>query len=99
MSEIESEGFEFIATLLRDLNISYTISGKDKMRIPSEGRLIIVSNHPLGGLDALILINAISEIRTDVKVLANNVLLKYFSAERSLYTCRCFFKIGFEINY
>jgi putative hemolysin len=75
MSEIESEGFEFIATLLRDLNISYTISGKDKMRIPSEGRLIIVSNHPLGGLDALVLINAISEIRKDVKVLANNVLL------------------------
>ncbi|MFN3195898.1 MAG: lysophospholipid acyltransferase family protein [Chlorobiota bacterium] len=75
VSELEFEGFEFISNLLRELNISYTISGKDKMRIPSEGRLIIVSNHPLGGLDALVLINAISEIRDDIKVLANDILL------------------------
>ncbi len=57
------------------LDYSYLITSKDREKIPSEGKLVIVANHPLGGLDGLILIKLISEIRSDVKVVVNDLLL------------------------
>lgn len=38
--------------------------------------MIIVANHPLGALDALALISLVKEVRRDVKVLANDVLMQ-----------------------
>ena len=68
-------GIDFIDELFEHLDISYTVSAKDKLNIPSEGKLLVVSNHPLGGIDGLILLKLISEIRTDVKIIVNNILL------------------------
>lgn len=67
-------GIEFIEELFDYLNFSFNTTHKDKLKIPSEGRLIIVANHPLGGLDALSLICCICEVRQDVKILANEML-------------------------
>lgn len=67
-------GTEFIEELFDELEISYKVSSKDREKIPSEGKLIIVANHPLGGLDGLILLKLINEVRSDVKVIANDVL-------------------------
>lgn len=69
------KGFDFIEELFEKLDISYTISAKDKLKIPSEGKLLIVSNHPLGGIDGLILIKAVSEVRSDVKIIVNDILM------------------------
>ncbi len=68
-------GLEFIDELFDELDISYKLSSKDREKIPSEGRLIIVANHPLGGLDGLILLRLISEVRPDVKIIANDILM------------------------
>ncbi|ROL62301.1 GNAT family N-acetyltransferase [Bacteroidetes/Chlorobi group bacterium ChocPot_Mid] len=68
-------GFEFIEEIFEYLDFTYVISYKDKLKIPAEGKLIIVANHPLGGLDGLALIKTISEIRRDVKIVANDLLL------------------------
>jgi putative hemolysin len=68
-------GFDFIDYLFEELNFSYLVSGRDRMRIPSEGKLMIVSNHPLGGLDGLALLRAVGEIRKDVKIVANDLLM------------------------
>lgn len=68
--------FDFIDELFEYLDFNYYISGADKMKIPSEGKLIIVANHPLGGLDGLALLRAVSEIRQDVTIVANEVLNK-----------------------
>jgi putative hemolysin len=43
--------------------------------IPKNGRCIIVSNHPLGGLDGIALINAVSEVREDVIFPVNDLLM------------------------
>lgn len=67
-------GTEFIEELFDELEISYKVSSKDREKIPSEGKLIIVANHPRGGLDGLILLKLINEVRSDVKVIANDVL-------------------------
>jgi len=71
----DKTGLEFIEELFEQLDISYRLSIKDKEKIPSEGKLIVVANHPLGGLDGLILLKLISEVRNDVKIIANDVLM------------------------
>ena len=71
----DSTGFELIDEVFEYLNFSYYLSSHDRKKIPFEGKLICVSNHPLGGLDGLALIKAISEVRPDVKVVVNDVLM------------------------
>ncbi|MCK9426531.1 MAG: lysophospholipid acyltransferase family protein [Ignavibacteriaceae bacterium] len=73
------EGVEapaFIDGLFEELDFSYSVSKKDKDKIPSEGKVVIVSNHPLGGLDGLALLKLVLEVRTDVKIVVNDILLQ-----------------------
>jgi 1-acyl-sn-glycerol-3-phosphate acyltransferase len=44
-------------------------------RIPPRGRLIIVANHPLGGMDALALLRLLLDVRPDVRIVANELLM------------------------
>lgn len=65
---------QFINELFEELDFAYSISNRDIQKIPSEGRVICVANHPIGSLDALALLKTILEIRRDVKVVANELL-------------------------
>lgn len=69
-------GFEFIDYFLGDLGIRMDVANTDVENIPSEGRVVIVANHPLGALDALTLLKLIGSVRRDVKILANDVLMQ-----------------------
>lgn len=73
----DATGFEFIDRVLDYFNFSYTMSNKDRMNIPSSGRVLIVANHPLGALDGLTLLKAIGEVRRDVKIVANDLLMNF----------------------
>ena len=73
----DATGFEFIDRVLDYFNFSYTMSNKDRMNIPSSGRVLIVANHPLGALDGLALLKAIGEVRRDVKIVANDLLMNF----------------------
>ena len=42
--------------------------------VPKTGSIVIVSNHPLGGLDGMALIKSVGDIRPDVHFLVNDVL-------------------------
>lgn len=66
---------EFIDTLFEHIDVGYLISNIDRDKIPADGKLICVANHPLGALDGLAILKAISEIRRDVKIVANDVLM------------------------
>ena len=44
--------------------------------IPEHGGVIICSNHPLGGLDGMALIKAVSSRRVDIRFLVNDILTK-----------------------
>ncbi|MCC6550069.1 MAG: lysophospholipid acyltransferase family protein [Ignavibacteriaceae bacterium] len=68
-------GIDFIDEIFEHLDFSYVLSAKDRDKIRSEGRVVIISNHPLGGLDGLALVKLISEIRPDVKIVVNDFLL------------------------
>jgi putative hemolysin len=58
---------------LKEFNIRYNVSGTEN--IPSSGRFVFVSNHPLGGLDGLVFINEISKYFHDIKFPVNDILL------------------------
>jgi putative hemolysin len=64
---------EFVEACLKFLYTSYTAYGQEN--IPSEGRLIFVSNHPLGGLDGLVFINEIAKYHRNLKFPVNDILL------------------------
>jgi putative hemolysin len=68
-------GLDFVEQVLDYFKISYSVRDVEKERIPSEGRLVIVANHPIGSLDALALIKLVSEVRKDIKVIANQLLM------------------------
>lgn len=65
---------EFNDAVLNELN-THIISIGDN-NIPETGSIIIASNHPLGGLDGMALIKAVSKIRKDIKFIVNDILLK-----------------------
>lgn len=72
----EHEGAKrFLDNAFDELDISYAVSQRDRDRVPSEGRLLIVSNHPLGGVDGLLLLKLLLEVRKDVKIIVNGYLL------------------------
>ena len=70
----DKRGIDFIDAVFEHLNFSFTISNKDIKKIPSEGRLVCVANHPVGSLDALALMKLIYEIRRDIMIVANGIL-------------------------
>src|SRR5581483_1373248 len=43
-------------------------------RVPTTGPLVIIANHPLGGIDGLVLHALLSRVRPDVKLLGNFLL-------------------------
>jgi putative hemolysin len=72
----EKEGIEFIDAVINELGIKFEVSQEDLNRIPKDKPFITVSNHPFGGIDGIILIKLLSEIRPDYKVMANFHLSK-----------------------
>ena len=67
--------FEFVEKGLDALEIRVESGpGEIKDRIPEEGPLLIVSNHPFGGVEMLALAQELKAVRTDIKFLANSGL-------------------------
>jgi putative hemolysin len=55
--------------------MNITIDIKNLENIPKNGRIIIAMNHPLGGMDAMILVSALRGHREDLKFIVNDLLL------------------------
>ncbi len=67
-------GAEFCHAVLDDLDIKYNVIGADNM--PPNRRVVIVSNHPLGALDGIALIDWVSKIYgPGVKFIVNDLLM------------------------
>lgn len=72
----DHQGMDFIDALIEKLHLEYEVSEEELKKIPREGAFITVSNHPFGGIDAMLLVKILAEIRPDIKVLSNFVLQK-----------------------
>jgi len=53
------KGIEFINSILKGFEIDYEIPPEDLKRIPKTGPFIVVANHPLGGIDGMILMKIV----------------------------------------
>jgi len=78
------KGFEFVDKVLEYFNVDFLLAEKELENIPTTGRVVIVANHPLGSLDAFILLKLIGKIRPDVKIVANDFLAEFKSIESLL---------------
>lgn len=67
-------GFAFLNEVLDCFNFSYKINSKALNRIPSQGRVMMVANHPIGSLDGLALLKMVRSIRPDVRIVASDLL-------------------------
>ncbi|MDG1779106.1 MAG: lysophospholipid acyltransferase family protein [Flavobacteriaceae bacterium] len=65
---------DFLNALLKAFKIRFEIPEEDLRRLPKDGAYITVSNHPLGGVDGILLLKLIIEQRSDFKIIANFLL-------------------------
>lgn len=68
------EGLDFINSLLDEFEVNFEIPEEDLKRIPKTGAFITISNHPLGGIDGILLLKILLEKRPDYKIIANFLL-------------------------
>ncbi|WP_459210517.1 GNAT family N-acyltransferase [Aquimarina rhabdastrellae] len=68
------EGIEFVEKVLELYGVTFEIPEEDLKRLPKNGPFITLSNHPLGGLDGVLLLKLMLEHRADYKIIANFLL-------------------------
>jgi putative hemolysin len=66
-------GLEFVDAIIKEFGLNIQIKGEENL--PSSGRFIIASNHPLGGPDGLALLNTVGKKWKDIKFPVNDILL------------------------
>ncbi len=71
------DGKAFLDAVLEQYEIDYDIPVEDLKRLPKEGPYITISNHPLGGMDGIVLLKLMLDHRSDYKVMANFLLQRF----------------------
>lgn len=69
----DKKNIEFCEEVVKFMNI--TIDVKNIDRIPENGKIVLAMNHPLGGMDAMILVDALKTKRKDLKFIVNDILM------------------------
>ncbi len=67
------KGIDFVDTVVKDFNVTEHVHNADN--IPTTGKYIFASNHPLGGFDSLLLMKNVNNKLGDLKFLANDILM------------------------
>ena len=68
------EGPKFCDTILEYYDIDFDLIQAELKRLPIKGPFITISNHPLGGIDGVLLLKLMLEQRADFKIIANFLL-------------------------
>ena len=77
----DKTGLPFVEAILREFGVKVEIHDKRRLPLPSAslvpltGRYIIASNHPLGGLDGMALMQELGRIRNDIVFPVNDLLM------------------------
>lgn len=72
----DKKGKDFFDAFVDERGLQYIVFEEDLAKIPKTGPFIVVSNHPLGAIDGVLMCKVISEIRPDFKVMGNFLLEK-----------------------
>ncbi len=64
----------YLAAVLDTFQIRVSFPENEGIQIPEKGPLVIVSNHPFGGIEGVVLAHLAASARPDVKILGNHLL-------------------------
>lgn len=67
------EGLPFVDAIIDEFDPDITIRGIENIK--ADERIIVASNHPLGGLDGIALMQAVGRVRPDIQFPVNDILL------------------------
>src|SRR5262249_40990950 len=67
-------GAAFARELLDSMNIRFELDRRDLERIPAAGASLVVSNHPYGIVEGLILTILLDSVRPDYRIAVNSLL-------------------------
>ena len=70
----DKTGLNFIKHSLAEMKIKTNSQGLEN--IPEKGGVIVVSNHPLGGIDGAAIINEVGKARQDLHILVNDLIMQ-----------------------
>ncbi len=73
--------FDLCLTLLK---VTHKVSLPDLRKIPARGPLVVVANHPFGGIEGVILAAILLQVRSDVKILGNYLLNQIIGVRDSI---------------
>ncbi len=68
------QGPDFAAGILHDMGVDYQVGNAERLRNLPEGPFVTVSNHPYGHADGIILVDLFGHLRSDYKVMVNQLL-------------------------
>ena len=74
-----NKSFAFCDDIIREFGATVNIFGIENL--PDSGGCIVASNHPLGGLDGIALVQSIGKKRHDLKFIVNDVLMQLKNLE------------------
>lgn len=69
----DKNALDFTKEVQKIFDVTVDVYGLENL--PKTGGCICVSNHPLGGLDAMAIVPEIEKVRTDIKYIVNDILL------------------------
>lgn len=69
----DKQGVEFIDEALKVMQVTYSVKGLENLK--PDGRYLFASNHPLGGLDGMILIHLLGQKYPEIKFPVNDLLM------------------------
>ncbi len=67
---------EFCRQCLRVLRLDHNLTAEEIDSIPSKGPLVMVANHPFGGIEGILLAALLMQKRSDVRILGNYLLTR-----------------------
>lgn len=68
------QGPAFADHLLENMGLTVDVAPEQLENIPKEGGFIVVSNHPFGGIEGVMLLSVVAKRRPDFKLMANFIL-------------------------
>lgn len=77
-----AQGHDFWQVMVRRYGLSLEVVGGSLDNIPADGPLVLISNHPYGILDGLMLGNILSVSRGEFRILAHRVFRKSEDLDR-----------------
>lgn len=64
----------FCRSAIEEMDMDASIEGMENIPVPPQN-VIFAANHPLGGMDAIAVIDLFREVRPDIKFIANDLLM------------------------